>query len=216
MRNAKLLASIGAVMFSASTAAQTQSPYLQPDDTWISLSGTIESVQRDSFLLDYGRASVTVEMDDGDRDADAYKLLPGDSVTVNGLIDDDFFEMTTIEASSVYVESINSYFYASAMDEEAATFFDPIVTVTGPIMEGDAIIQGTITAVEPLEEELVLNTGDHLMIVEVDDLGYDPLDNEGYLQLDVNDEVTISGTMTEEMFENRLFEADFIVTVNNS
>lgn len=216
MRNAKLLASIGAVFFSASTVAQTQSPYLQPDDTWISLSGTIESVQEDSFLLDYGRASVIVEMDDGDRDADAYKLLPGDSVVVNGLIDDDFFEMTTVEASSVYVESINTYFYASAMDEESVTFFDPIVTVTGPIVEGDAMIQGTITAVEPLEEELVLNTGDRLMIVEVDDLGYDALDNEGYLQLDVGDEVTISGTMTEEMFENRLFEADYIVTVNNS
>ena len=216
MNSIKLMASFGAAIFAVSTAAQTQSPYLQPDDTWISLSGTVESVQQDSFVLDYGRASVIVEMDDGDRDADAYALLQGDNVVVNGLIDDDFFEMTTIEASSVYVESINSYFYASAMDEESATFFDPIISVVGPIVEGDATIQGTITAVEPLEEELVLNTGDRVMIVEVDDLGYDALDNEGYLQLDVDDEIIVSGTMTEEMFENRLFEADYIVTVNNS
>lgn len=216
MNSIKLMASFGAAIFAASTAAQTQSPYLQPDDTWISLSGTVESVQEDSFVLDYGRASVIVEMDDGDRDADAYALLQGDNVVVNGLIDDDFFEMTTIEASSVYVESINSYFYASAMDEESTTFFDPIISVVGPIVEGDATIQGTITSVEPLEEELVLNTGDRLMIVEVDDLGYDPLDNDGYLQLDVDDEIIVSGTMTEEMFENRLFEADYIVTVNNS
>ncbi|HBX36429.1 MAG TPA: hypothetical protein DEG76_03635 [Pseudohongiella sp.] len=203
-------------MFSAAAAAQTQSPYLQPDDTWISLSGTVESVTADSFLLDYGRASVTVEMDDGDRDADGYKLMEGDKVVVNGLIDDDFFEMTTIEASSVYVESINSYFYASPVDEEAFAFFDPIVTVVDPIMDGDATIQGTITAVEPLEEEIVLNSDGRLMIVEVDELGYDALDNVGYLQLDVGDEVVISGTMTEEMFEDHLFVAENIATINNS
>jgi hypothetical protein len=46
-------------------------------------------------------------------------------------------------------------------------------------------------------------------IVEVDDLGYDALDNDGYLQLDVDDEIIVSGTMTEEMFENRLFEARY-------
>jgi len=203
-------------MFSAAAAAQSQSPYLQPDDTWISLSGTVESVTADSFLLDYGRASVTVEMDDGDRDADGYKLMEGDKVVVNGLIDDDFFEMTTIEASSVYVESINSYFYASPVDEESFAFFDPIVTVVDPIMDGDATIQGTITAVEPLEEEIVLNSDGRLMIVEVDELGYDALDNVGYLQLDVGDEVVISGTMTEEMFEDHLFVAENIATINNS
>ncbi|MBC53468.1 MAG: hypothetical protein CMQ34_06475 [Gammaproteobacteria bacterium] len=216
MRNAKLLASISAVFFSASTFAQGPSPYLQPDDTWISLGGTVESVQENSFLLDYGRGSVTVEMDDGDRDADAYALLAGDKVVVNGLVDDDFFEMTTIEASSVYVESISAYFYASAVDEESLAIVDPIVSVVGPVVVGDATLQGTITAVEPLEEELVLDTGDNLMIVEVDDMGYDPLDNEGYLQLDVGDEVTVSGTMTPEMFENHLFEAEYIVTLNNS
>ena len=216
MRNAKLLASIGAVFFSASTFAQAQSPYLQPDDTWISLSGTVESVQHDSFLLDYGRGSVTVEMDDGDRDADAYKLLEGDNVVVSGLIDDDFFEMTTIEASSVYVESINTHFYASAVDEESTAIVDPIVSVVGPVTAGNAVLQGTITAVEPLEEEIIVNTGDRLMIVEVDDLSYDPLDNEGYLQLDVGDEISVNGTMTDAMFEDHLFEAEYIVTLNNS
>jgi len=54
------------------------------------------------------------------------------------------------------------------------------------------------------------------MIVEVDELGYDALDNVGYLQLDVGDEVVISGTMTEEMFEDHLFVAENIATINNS
>ena len=215
MNSAKLLASFGAAIFSMSAAAQGPSPYLQPDDTWISLSGTVESVQRDQFLLDYGRGSVTVEMDDGDRDADAYALQAGDNVVVSGLIDDDFFEMTTIEASSVYVESINTFFYASALDEESMTFFDPIVTVYGPLVEGDTSLQGTISAVDPDAQEFILNTGVNMVTVEVDDLGYDPLDDVGYLQLEPQDVVTVRGTMTENLIEGRRFEADAIVSVNS-
>lgn len=81
--------------------AMAEDPYAQPDDTWISISGSVEAVSADAFTLNYGEGVITVEMDDGDRDADAYKLIPGDKVTVSGMIDDDFYETTTIEASSV-------------------------------------------------------------------------------------------------------------------
>jgi hypothetical protein len=57
-------------------------------------------------------------MDDWDWYAEGKNLIDGDKVTVYGRIDDDFFETTSIEASSVYVESLGSYFYASAADEE--------------------------------------------------------------------------------------------------
>lgn len=66
-------------------------PYAKPDDTWISLSGTVQGVVADAFTLDYGEGMITVEMDDGDRDADGYKLVDGDKVTVTGVIDDDFY-----------------------------------------------------------------------------------------------------------------------------
>lgn len=49
-------------------------------------------------MPNYGNGSITVEMDDGDRDADAYSLDEGDNVTVYGMIDDDLFESATIEA----------------------------------------------------------------------------------------------------------------------
>ncbi len=42
-------------------------------------------------------------MDDWDDDADAYALLEGDEVTVSGRIDDNLYEIRTIEASRVYV-----------------------------------------------------------------------------------------------------------------
>jgi hypothetical protein len=46
-----------------------------------------------------------VESDDGDRDADAYKLIEGDKVTVNGVIDDDLFEGRELVADSLVILS---------------------------------------------------------------------------------------------------------------
>ena len=60
-------------------------PDMTPDDGWISISGSVADVERDAFELNYGDGSVTVQMDDGDRDADAYALLPGDKVRVIGV-----------------------------------------------------------------------------------------------------------------------------------
>ncbi|WP_162883824.1 hypothetical protein, partial [Chromatocurvus halotolerans] len=49
------------------------SPYAMADGSVITIDGTVDSVSPDSFALDYGQGVVTVEFDDGDRDADAYK-----------------------------------------------------------------------------------------------------------------------------------------------
>ena len=190
--------------------ANAQDPYAQPDDTWISISGTVQEVFPDAFTLDYGDGLVTVEMDDGDRDADGYKLLEGDKVTVSGLIDDDFFEATTIEAASVYVESIGTYFYASAMDEE-----DTFVTVTTPVVVGFTTVQGTVTSVEPLDDEFIVNTGLRAIQVETEEMPYDPLDDEGYQRIEVGDRVSVTGTMDADLFEGRELVADSVVVLSD-
>lgn len=189
----------------AMAADTTSEPYAQPDDTWISISGTVETVSPNTFTMDYGEGLITVEMDDGDRDADAYKLLEGDRVTVTGKIDDDFFETTTVEASSVYVEKLDTYFYASAADEE-----DLFVTVTTPIVVSDTLIQGTVTDVAG-EEEFVVDTGLRRVMVETDTLGYDPLDAEGYLRIEEGDVVSVRGTMDLDFFEGRELVASSVV-----
>lgn len=102
------------------TPVLAKDPYSKPNKTWISISGSVKDVNPDSFTLDYGKGVITVEMDDGGRDADGYKLIKGGKVTVNGMIDDDFFEATKIEAGSVYVENIGTYFYASSIDDTAS------------------------------------------------------------------------------------------------
>jgi len=182
-------------------------PYALEDESWISINGEVVTVTADAFELDYGDGQITVEMDDGDRDADGYKLMQGDEVRVSGMIDDDFYNLTTIEASSVYVKNIDAYFYASAMDEEdiGYSIISPSVT--------DTVVQGTITSVDVNGEQFTLDSGLQELTVEVDELTYNPLDDEGFQQLDVGDRVSVQGSIDHDFFEGRVFEANYVTTL---
>lgn len=208
MKNTNILTFAALTLFAAPTFAV--SPYAQQDDSWITINGKVSSVSPDQFVLDYGEGIITVEMDDGDRDADAYKLLKGDQVRVSGAIDDDFFEITTIEASSVYVKNIDTYFFASSIDEEDYGYY-----ITPPILV-DAVVRGTITSVDVDSEEFTLDTGAQALTVEVDEFLLNPLDNIGYQQLDVGDIVSVDGRMDNDLFEGRVFEADYVTTIYNA
>jgi uncharacterized protein YdeI (BOF family) len=193
-------------LLAGSVHAAEKNPYLQPDETWISISGTVEDVRADAFTLDYGKGMITVEMDDGDRDADGYKLVEGDKVTVNGRIDDDFYQSTTIEANSVYVEKLGTYFYASSLDEEDHTTFFSVET---PVVVSNTVVRGTVTDVR--EDEFTVNTGLRRLTVEVEGMPYDPLDDEGYQKVRVGDYVRVSGNMEHDLFEGRELKADAVV-----
>ncbi len=198
------------LMFGASAAAE-KNPYAKPDDSWISLKGTVENVTADSFTLDYGKGIITVEMDDGDRDGDAYKLLKGDKVTVAGLIDDDFFEMKKIEAGSVHVHKLDTTFYASAMDEE-----DNVVTVISAVDVPATLVQGTVTDVDAQKDEFTLGVGDRKFTVEVDTMPYDPLDDEGYQKISEGDRVSVTAYMYYDLLTGRTLAANSIVTLFDS
>lgn len=206
MNTKTLIAACSLAFLSAPTLAQN--PYLQPDDTWIQLSGEVTAVSADSFLLNYGDGVITVEMDDGDRDADGYKLMEGDKVSVSGTVDDEFYENTTIEAGTVYVENIGSYFYASPYDVDNTIF-----RVSLPLTVSETTFQGTVTSIDLLNEEFTLDTGASELTVEVDEMAYNPLDNEGYQQVKVNDVVSVTGMIDNDLFEGRVFEADFVTSL---
>ena len=205
MNNARILTFASLTLFALPAVAIN--PYALEDDSWISINGEVTSVTADAFELDYGDGQITVEMDDGDRDADGYKLIQGDEVRVSGMIDDDFYDLTTIEASSVYVKNIDTYFYASAMDEEdiGYSIISPSVT--------DTVVQGTITRVDANGEQFTLDSGLQELTVEVDELTYNPLDNEGFQQLDVGDRVSVQGSIDHDFFEGRVFEANYVTTL---
>lgn len=210
------LISMGTAVFAmlvtpAATASEVN-PYAMANNTWVTISGSVKAVSKDSFMLDYGDGLITVEMDDGDRDADAYKLMTGDKVTVSGKIDDDFLELATIEASSVFVENLGTTFFASAIDEEASEALAGVITT--PVVISDTIVTGTVTSVN--SSEFTVDTGLRKIKVDVGSMAYNPLDDEGFLKVDVGDRVKVRGDINHELFEGREMEADYIIKLQTS
>lgn len=192
---------------SAWAGEDNPNPYIKKDDSWITISGSVESVKPDSFILNYGDGEVLVEMDDGDRDADAYVLLKGDEVTVSGRIDDDFFEQTKIEAAIVYVKNIDTTFFSSSIDEESYDLFEPSVVPQLPLSR--TVVRGTVSDVNG--DEFLLNTGKRLLRVDVSDMDSDPLDDQGYLKIRTGDRVSVFGQIDVDLFEGRRLEADSVI-----
>ncbi len=184
-------------------------PYAKPDDSWISISGTVASPTSDSFVLDYGDGVILVEMDDWDSYGDAYGLLDGDEVVVYGKIDDDLYEISKIEAGSVYVEDLNTYFYASSDDEEDLTYW----TVTEPIVLSRTTVRGTVSSVNPDERKFTIDVGKKQLTVETEFLGYNPLDDTGFQKIEKGDRVSVGGVMDQELFDGRVLEADSVITL---
>jgi uncharacterized protein YdeI (BOF family) len=187
-------------------------PYLKPDETWINISGTAVEAEDDAFVLDYGDGVITVEMDDWDWYDENAEMLEGDKVRVYGEIDDDLYETTTIEASSVYVESLGTYFYASAADEEYEDRYDYYIDYD-PIVVGETSVYGTVTSVSG--REFTVDTGVRELTVDTSDMLYDPTDDFGYQQIDVGDYVSVTGEMEEEFWEGRELMADSVVTIDD-
>ncbi|RUO58575.1 DUF5666 domain-containing protein [Pseudidiomarina insulisalsae] len=199
----KLVVVVSAILFSV--AAWSQSPYQKADNTWIQISGTIASVSANSFVMDYGDGTITVTMDEHDRDATEYQLVPDDKVTVTGLIDDDFYESTSIDARSVYVQNIGTTFYSSVVDQDTPKF-----TFSLPVEISEVTVHGTVTSVNPAANEFTINSAARLLTVKTDAMSYDPLDNEGYQQIKVNDIVSVSGQMDRSLLEGRVLEAEYV------
>lgn len=192
--------------------ALAASPYAQPDDSWISLSGTVVNPTSNSFRLDYGDGLIMVEMDDWDSYGDAYGLMDGDRVTVYGTIDADLFEKRTIEAGSVYVEGLNTFFYASAADEEGAgSVVWPQETVA--VLVSQTNIRGTVSSVNEPEGEFTVDTGAQEMKVEIERMAYNPLDEYGYQKISKGDVVSVTGQIDRDFFEGRVLDATSVVTL---
>ena len=196
---------------SAAIAATEKSPDQLEDATWVTLEGSVDSVFADSFTLRYGDNAITVEMDDGDRDADGYKLLSGDKVIVSGMVDDDLFEITTIEAYSVFVENIGTTFYASPIDEDRGNQLF-MYTAWMPVEEFRTTLTGTVTEIN--SGEFTLDYGTSSIRVDVGEMSYDPLSDDGYLQIKVGDRVQVSGEIDSGFFTGREMAAKTVVSLS--
>ncbi|EED36177.1 OB-fold nucleic acid binding domain protein [Luminiphilus syltensis NOR5-1B] len=197
----------------ASSAVMADTPYTKPDGSFVSIGGTVTSPTADTFVLDYGDGTILVEMDDWDRYGDAYGLLDGDRVTVYGRIDDDFFEMAKIEAGSVYVENLNTFFYADSDDEEGSVMPSASWTTAAPVVVSGFTLRGEVTEVDTEDQEFVVQTGTDEITVQTDQLGYNPTDNHGFQRVDEGDWVSVSGSIDYQLFDGQVLSASRITTL---
>lgn len=177
------------------------------DGNVVNLSGRVVSAQPDFFLLDYGLGEVRVEMDDWDWYQEGKLLKAGDEVVVRGRIDNDFVARKRIEASSVFVKNLGTYFYASASDEEAL----PTTTVFVSTGVDHVDATGTVTAIEG--REFTMGAASGPLRVDTTALPENPLDGKGFQQVKVGDRLYVWGDLNLEQAEGAELKARGIVTL---
>ena len=197
----------------AAAGTQAAQPYTLPDDSYISISGTVTSPTADTFVLDYGEGTILVEMDDWDSYGDAHGLLDGDKVTVMGEIDDDLFEMAKIEAGSVYVENLNTYFYANSDDEESMAYQPHYWTAPTPVVVSAVTLRGDVTGVDADAGEFTIDSAGEKITVDTASLAYNPLDDNGFQQIDEGDYVSVTGMIDYAFIDGHHFEAGAVSTL---
>ena len=191
-----------------SAFALAKAPYEAADNTCIRVSGTMASINDDSFVLDYGEGTMTVEMEDSARFASGYKLQLNSSVTVYGCLDDELFDNATIEADSVYVEEAGVYYHADPADEEK-----DFVSVHTPVEVAETELQGTVTNIRG--DAFMIDTGERQVQVMVDAMPYNPLDEQGARQIEEGDRVSVTGYINKAFLEEQKMMANSAVVLTD-
>ena len=189
----------------------------QSNGASVTLGGEVVERSGMSFQLDHGDGIVTVEMDDWDAFDEARMINPGESVTVRGRIDNNFYEQRTIEADTVYVAERRAMYFADPIDEEgdqtwSINDIDPSLVADGTWIG----IGGTVTNIEG--SRFVMQTdsalaGAFVIQVETAYLNYNPLDDVGFQQIDEGDSVYVVGDLDNRIFAQREIEAFNITTL---
>lgn len=198
----------------ALTPVKGANPYKMKytDNDWISITGDVQSTTTEAFTLDFGQGLITVEMDDWDWYDEADLLKVGEKVTVYGRIDDGLYETRKIEANSVYAHDRNTYFYANDADEEGDYMFYTYYTAFPVTVPDGTWMSASGTIKEINGRELTLDIGTRNIIIDTDEMSYNPLDDVGYQKIDKGDRIYVSGKLDIDFFEHDEIKA---LIINN-
>ena len=180
------------------------------NENWITLSGTVQRTQPNGFHLDYGSGVVFVEMDDWDWYREAELIVAGDRVFVTGAVDHDLYERRAVEASSVYVQKLGRYFYASSADEEDL----PLRGAAPPPDASFINVGGIVSAIDG--REFTLGTGTSAIRVDTRRMANNPLDDDGPLQVDVGDRIQVWGDLALDRQDNTKLVAQGLLILTPS
>ncbi|MDQ8189100.1 NirD/YgiW/YdeI family stress tolerance protein [Roseibacillus persicicus] len=201
----KTLSASALALFSAGTLFAA-SPYTMPNNSWIELDGKVTEVNSRSFLLDYGKGEIRVEIDDYDFFEEAYNVIENDRVKVRGKVDADPNEERTIEASAVVLKDHGVTLRANAEDEE-----DIIVkfVTPSPVVHPALELRGTIERFE--DGKMILQTATHTHRIDLDDASLRNM--RGALISDtlrVGDFLSVVGVQDKKLFGTDEFDANTV------
>lgn len=202
----KIRLSLLPILLAASVAAEKVSPYSLADGTWITIDGKVTETSRDAFTLNYGEASILVEMDDYDWYPEGTDIFKGDRVVVTGKIDADAGEQRSIEAGSVFVKGEKVSFFANAEDEEGGRKGQKR-DATDP--NNRFSFYGTVAGING--KDFVLDTGYQIVTVNTSLLSEDAFDNEGAVQISVGDKISATGKLSDGYFAASSLDATSIL-----
>lgn len=217
---AALWLGVGLFLTAGGAAAQDPVPYVLPDRSDISISGTVASTSPDSFGLNYGEGVVNVEVDTRIDGGERLPLEEGDTVTVYGVIDDGLFELNKIEASRVEVQGEDLRFEADPADEEdrgrAGSSLFPGTLVDDGDGPGAGIvsISGTVRSVTG--REMTLDTEPASFTVDTREMETDPFAPAAPQRIEVGDVVRATGHIDRDFFESRELVAHRIETLSEA
>ncbi|MBN1240981.1 MAG: OB-fold nucleic acid binding domain-containing protein [Gammaproteobacteria bacterium] len=188
-----------------------EQPHQYPDDTFITINGTVESVRPGAFVLDYGDGELTIEIDEAGSGSESQVLERRDRVSVYGIIDDGLFDRRTLEAGGVYVERLDETIYVSSVDEEDGRGRGVLELPRGTDPRA-VVVTGRVTDVDENEETFTLATGSRSLDVKLDPTPLIPLDDEdpGTPTVEIGDVVSVTGRMDEDFFDGFEMLADRI------
>lgn len=191
-----------ALLLSLFLASPIMAEKLEPaaDGSWVSIGGTVVSTDSTGFELDYGTGLARVRMSDRIWSNGDQPIFLGDEVRVNGTVEHGPGEKKVIEADSVYVKGLNTYF--SVSDD-----------ISQPMIDREELFQLTGRIVSVEDRQFTMNLGDRKVQVDIRNLPYNPLDDKGYQQLKEGDVVQVTGELMDELFEAAEIKAETVTTV---
>ncbi len=171
----------------------TNNPHQVPEGSWVGITGQVESTGPGSFMLDYGKGTIKVDLEPTSTKQHAF--IKDEQVRVYGLVDDGFFKAKTIKAHAVYVESLQTY----ACTTEGAEVF---CASFAPVVYSGVVVHGRVTAVSP--GNVQVDDGEKLIGVDTSALEAAQGENVMATTAKVGDLVTVVGHMDEGLFSRKL------------
>ncbi len=183
------------------------------DADWISNTGEVNAITSEYFALDINNINILVKMPNWDQFKNMKYINIGDRVTVSGPLDNSFNERNTITAFRVFSHSRDSYYYADSNNEEGY-FHAYDAHVTFSIPDGTwFILSGNVSSLNG--REFTLDTGQYTVIIDTDEMGYNPMDDKNTKKVKIGDHLRITGHLDVDLFEKNEIKSVIIEKVLN-